>query len=145
MTEPPYLSEYQAGYVFVPSKHGRGLMPGTATRTFSGGATRDVDDNKLDFEGFLSPQVLQAFAEYMHKHRLMKDGSVRSSDNWQNGMPKSVYVKSLARHFFDLWLMHRLDTDELTRPDGEHVTLADTLGGIQFNLQGYWLETLKDR
>lgn len=120
-------------------------MARTLSRIFEGGATRDVDDNKLDFEGFLSPQVLQAFAEYMHKHRLMKDGSVRSSDNWQNGMPKSVYVKSLARHFFDLWLMHRLGVDEITRPDGEHVTLADTLGGIQFNLQGYWLETLKSQ
>ena len=50
---------------------------------FGTGATRDSDANKLDFEGFLSPPALEAYAEYMHRHRFQADGVVRASDNWQ--------------------------------------------------------------
>jgi len=135
MTKPPYLSEYQAGYVH---------RSGEKVRSFEGGATRDSDAGKLDFEGFLSPAVLWAFAEYMQKHRIQSDGSVRGSDNWQNGMPKSVYVKSLLRHVFDLWMLHR-DEKPVRPENGEPAELADTLGGILFNLQGYWLETLREQ
>ena len=51
-------------------------------RTFDTGATRDTDSDKLDFDGFLSPLALEAFAEYMHRHRQVADGSLRASDNW---------------------------------------------------------------
>lgn len=113
-------------------------------REFDGGATRDSDAGKLDFEGFLSPAVLWEFARYMDKHRALPDGSRRGSDNWQAGMPLDVYMKSLIRHVFDLWLMHRGQT--VVRPEnGETATLPDTLGGIMFNLQGYWHEALKSR
>jgi hypothetical protein len=155
------VNEYEAGYIHRPrinELRQAGLVPlGTeakrekafqdyvaTSRVFESGASRDLDDNKLDYEGFLNPLVLQAFAEYMHGHRVMKDGSTRASDNWQNGMPVEVYMKSLTRHFMDLWLMQRTGRDSLTRPDGEHVTKADTLGGLFFNLQGLWLETIKD-
>lgn len=111
-------------------------------RTFDGGAVRDSDASKLDFEGYLSPRVLWAFGEYMHKHQTLADGSRRGSDNWQGGMPLDVYMKSLIRHVFDLWLMHRGGT--VIRPEnGQEATLPDTLGGIMFNLQGYWHESLK--
>lgn len=69
-------------------------------RTFDTGATRDTDEGKLDFEGFLSPLALERFAEYMNKHRQQSDGSLRDSDNWQKGIPVKQYMKSMWRHFF---------------------------------------------
>ena len=41
-------------------------------RKFETGATRNLDDGKFDFDGFLSPLTLKRFAEYMHKHRKQK-------------------------------------------------------------------------
>jgi hypothetical protein len=112
-----------------------------AVRTFDTGANRDSEAGKLDFEGFLSPLVLWEFGKYMDKHRTLTDGSVRDSDNWQKGMPLDAYMKSLLRHVFDLWLLHR--GQSVTRPEGGDVTMEDALGGILFNAQGYWHETLK--
>ena len=106
-----------------------------APRTFDTGATRDKDETKLDFEGFLSPRVIKAFAEYMHKNREMKDGSVRASDNWQKGIPFDSYIKSAWRHFFDWWAEHR----GLYSRDG----LTDALCGLLFNVSGYLHEHLK--
>jgi len=112
------------------------------TRQFDTGANRDTDAGKLDFEGFLDPAVLWAFAEYMNENRQLGDGSLRASDNWQKGIPRDAYMKSLLRHVFDLWLLHR--GHEVTRPeDGEVVDVAHALGGILFNAQGYWHETLQ--
>lgn len=112
-------------------------------RDFGTGATRDSNVGKYDYIGFLSPQVLVAFAGYMHKHRQMPDGTVRGSDNWKSGIPVDAYLESLARHFIDLWLL--LDGSPLPRPEtGEVPTLADTLGGLLFNVQGAWHELLKE-
>jgi hypothetical protein len=114
-----------------------------SVRTFDTGATRHTDNGKLDYEGFLSPAVLQEFAKYMHHHRIQSDGSQRASDNWQKGIPQDAYMKSLVRHVMDLWLLHRGHT--VIRPeDGSEVTVADALGGILFNTQGYWHEILKE-
>src|SRR5262249_20215749 len=63
------------------------VSPEDAARIFKTGATRDTDTGKLDYEGFLSPLVLKRYAEYMHQHRVMKDGAMRASDNWQRGIP----------------------------------------------------------
>jgi hypothetical protein len=60
-------------------------------RNFTTGATRNSDVNKLDYEGFLSPVVLEEFAIYMQTHRKQADGKLRESDNWQKGIPKEVY------------------------------------------------------
>jgi hypothetical protein len=49
-------------------------------RKFKSGALRDNDTDKIDFEGLLSPLVLERFGEYMHRHRNTADG-VRDSDN----------------------------------------------------------------
>lgn len=108
-----------------------------AIRIFESGATRDTDTGKLDYEGFLCPAFLQGFAEYMHKHRTQSDGSLRASDNWQKGMPIEEYMKSLARHFMDLWLIHR----GFPAREG----LEDALMGIMFNVQGYYVESKKDK
>lgn len=106
-------------------------------RIFKTGATRDVEDGKLDYEGFLSPVVLKRFAEYMNVHRIQKDGSIRTSDNWQKGMPKEAYMKSGLRHTMDWWLFHR-------GYKGRE-TLEDALCGVLFNAQGYLFELLKNK
>ena len=76
-------------------------------RKFDTGATRDDDLTKNDYEGFFSPLVIEAFGDYMNKHRKQADGKLRDSDNWQKGFPYSVLMKSLWRHFLDLWKYHR--------------------------------------
>lgn len=105
-------------------------------RQFDTGATRDLDENKLDFEGFLSPRVTLHFAQYMHGKRKMADGSLRDADNWQKGIPMDAYMKSMWRHFHDLWLHHR-GLGHLAVED-----LPTTLGGLKFNVDGYYHEHL---
>jgi hypothetical protein len=104
-------------------------------RTFTTGATRDSDDHKYDYEGFLSPLVLERFAEYMHKHRIQADGSLRDSDNWQKGIPRAQYMKSMFRHFMDVWLRHRGYS-----PDGPE--FEEALCALLFNVMGYLHEML---
>ena len=108
-------------------------------REFESGATRNDDSDKLDFEGFLSPLVLRRYAEYLHSHRTLEDGTMRDSDNWQQGMPLSVYMKSMWRHFMDLWTWHRC-----YKPIGGSVIEA-ALCAILFNASGYLHELLKQR
>lgn len=113
-------------------------------RQFESGATRNSDSGKFDFEGFLSPLVLMEFGRYMHGHRFLEDGSLRDSDNWQKGIPKDQYIKSLFRHFMDLWLLHRGYDAE--RPEnGQEVDFDEALAAIIFNAMGYWHELLIER
>lgn len=113
-------------------------------RQFSSGANRNSEDGKLDFEGFLSPSVLVEFAEYMHKHRKLSDGTMRDSDNWQQGMPREVLMKSLMRHVIDLWMIHR-ERDYYRHETGEAVELQEALGGLMFNVMAYWHEVVLNR
>lgn len=111
------------------------------TRQFETGATRDADNGKPDYEGFLSPLVIKAFGQYMSRHRTQADGKLRDSDNWQKGIPFGVYMKSLWRHFHDMWTMHRgfIARDHT----GATLTMEDTLSAIMFNVMGYFHEWLK--
>ena len=104
-------------------------------REFETGATRNNDNDKYDYDGFLSPLVMEAYGKYMHKHRIQSNGSLRESDNWQRGMELSVYMKSGFRHFFDWWKEHR----GLKSREG----LEDALMGVLFNAMGYAHEYLK--
>lgn len=115
---------------------------GTAVRTFASGATRNLDTNKLDYEGFLSPVVLEAFARYMNSHRRQADGNLRDSDNWQKGMGKDVFMKSLWRHFMDLWQLHRGHTP-VSPETGKPVDVETAIAACLFNLQGYLHEHLQ--
>jgi hypothetical protein len=108
-------------------------------REFETGATRDTDAGKLDFEGFLSPEVLVSFAKYMHKHRTQADSKLRSSDNWQKGIPVDAYMKSMWRHFMDVWTLHR----GLTPDSG--VDMEEALCSVLFNVQGMLFELLEDK
>lgn len=105
-------------------------------RKFKSGARRDDDTTKPDYEGFLSSIVLKRYGEYMHRHRLQSDGELRESDNWQKGIPKNQYMKSLWRHFMDLWLEHR----GFESREG----IQNALCAIMFNTMGYFHETLKE-
>lgn len=103
-------------------------------REFETGATRDNNDDKLDFEGFFSPIVMLEFAKYMHKHRKLPDGSYRDSDNWQKGFGKGkehydTVMESMFRHFHDLWMEHR----GFKSREG----IINALMGIMFNVQSY--------
>ena len=108
------------------------------TRQFETGATRDNDDNKLDWEGFISPTAMLLFAQYMHRHRLQADGSLRDSDNWQKGMPRRQYMKSLVRHVWDLWRIWRV------APEAED-KLVELLCAVLFNVQGMLHEIMMGR
>lgn len=99
-----------------------------ASREFETGATRDEDEDKIDYEGHLSPLALTTFCEYMHSHRNMPDGTKRASDNWQKGIPQDAYVKSMFRHMMDVWANHR------KVPSGEPMEVA--LCGVIFNAMG---------
>lgn len=105
-------------------------------RTFDTGANRNSDKGKLDYEGFLSPIVLKAYAEYMDKMRYLENGEYRDSDNWQRGIPESAYMKSMWRHFMDVWSNHRcVDARE---------DMITSLCGLMFNVMGMLHENLKD-
>lgn len=112
---------------------GQGRIP----RKFSSGATRDTDEDKFDYEGFLSPLVVERFARYMHRHRVQADGTLRASDNWQKGIPLDAYMKSGFRHVIDWWKIHR----GVSARDG----LEDILCAVIFNASGYLYEVLKAR
>lgn len=109
-------------------------------RKFETGATRDSEEGKIDPEGFLSPLVIRRFSQYMHNNRVQADGSLRSSDNWQKGIPLEAYMKSGWRHFLDWWSMHRDEGRTLYDPE-----LEDALCAVIFNAQGYLHELLKSR
>jgi hypothetical protein len=118
-----------------------GLKPYSNTpptkRVFTSGASRDTDEGKLDFDGFLSHAVLVRYAEYMHKNRQMADGSLRDSDNWQKGIPQDQYRKSMWRHFVEAWDLHRR---------GERGNLLETaLCALLFNVMGLLHEVLLRR
>lgn len=116
--------------VSLPQNH---TLNSSKMRTFSSGATRNQDTDKLDFEGFLSPLVIERYATYMHTHRKQADGSMRDSDNWQLGVPISSYIKSLWRHFFAVWKGHRT-SQQINQDD---------LCGVIFNAMGLMHELLK--
>ena len=125
-----YTTHLRCGVSYKPTMEKK-------VRVFETGATRDRDEDKFDYEGFLSPLVLERFAAYMHSHRIQADGKLRSSDNWAKGIPLDAYMKSGWRHFMDWWMGHRgLKSEAVTE---------DALCAMLFNVQGYLHEMLKAR
>lgn len=108
-------------------------------RKFASGATRDTDEGKPDYEGFISPLVTKRYGQYMHTKRIQADGAVRSGDNWQKGLSKESYIKSLTRHVEDFKLHHDGIGDEAIE------SLEDSLCAIIFNASGYLFELLKEK
>jgi hypothetical protein len=118
-------------------------------RTFPGGATRDLTDGKPDYEGYLSPDVIEAFGAYMLKHQETAAGR-RTSDNWQNGMPREEVMKSAFRHFVEAWKLHRAYLEERragrpSMPITMTEKLLEALMALLFNVQVYAHEMLEGR
>lgn len=120
------------------------FSPSPVVQKFETGATRSAESNKPDYEGFLSPLVMEAYGRYMQSHRKQADGSIRDSDNWQKGIPFTAYMKSLLRHVFQLHLMHRghVVKDWDTPRD---LTLEEILCAIMFNAMGFLHEHIIKR
>lgn len=112
-------------------------------RTFNTGATRDADDEKIDFEGFLSPWAIRRYGEYMHSHKIQADGKIRDSDNWQKGIPIDQYMKSLLRHTLDAHAIHRGLATFDTKDDHE-IDIEEALCAVIFNAMGFLHEHLKN-
>jgi hypothetical protein len=137
--------DIQKGYAAGAPTMGYPSIP-PVTKQFDTGATRDTDSNKLDYEGFISPLVEKRFAEYMHECRLrnIPEGqSIRSSDNWQKGIPLDSYAKSLVRHVQEFRLIH--DGFEAIDEKGNVMSLENVLCAIRFNVDGYLFELLKGK
>lgn len=116
------------------------------TRLFKSGATRDADTGKLDYEGFISPLVDRRFAEYMHmcRTRNVPPGqTLRASDNWQKGIPRAQYAKSLVRHAKELALLH--DGFAVFDEKGNALDIETVLCAVRFNVDGYLYEILRRR
>ncbi len=105
-------------------------------RQFDSGATRDTVTDKLDFDGFLCPLVLKRYAEYMNDNREQSDGKLRDSDNWQKGIPKEAYMKSMWRHFFAVWSGWRSKRKIVSEED---------LCALMFNVMGMLHEIKKEQ
>lgn len=74
---------------------------------FAGGATRSDSSDRYDPEGYFSPIAWERIAEYLQKHQVQADGSIRESDNWQKGVPAERFMRGLWRHMLHLWIRHR--------------------------------------
>lgn len=105
-------------------------------REFSTGATRDTDENKIDYWGFSSPLADFEFANYMHKHRKQADGKMRDSDNWKKGIPIDSYQRSLYRHVQE-W--------KAAIEDGRIEDALEIAQAMRFNIQGWTHEVVKSR
>jgi hypothetical protein len=114
------------------------------TETFTSGATRSASAEKVDYEGFLSSRVLEAYGRFMHFHRELPDGTLRASDNWQKGIPLNNYMKSGWRHFMAWWLWHRLGPSPYHDIPRARETIVWALCALIFNVSGYLHELLDD-
>lgn len=116
-------------------------------RNFKSGATRNSNEGKYDYEGFLSPIVIEAYGKYMHGHRKQADGKIRDSDNWQKHFGENhfaVCIKSLWRHIIDLWFLHR-GYKRIDKQDNHEINKEETLMAILFNTMAYADKLLKDK
>lgn len=140
-------------------------------RVFEGGGLRDSSEGKLNYYGFRHPKLEQSFAEYMHEHRKMPDGSLRDANNWWKGWDKEISLQSMVRHMEDLQAIHagyivfetrdemgihkeyvygidkacdRVNDFKELKTDYKWITSEDCLNAIRFNTQSYLLEELKN-
>ena len=109
-------------------------------RSFQTGATRSSDAGRYDPEGFLSPLAVEEYCMYMQRNQKQPDGSIRSSDNWQRGIPLDAYMKGMLRHTLHLWCRHRGHPVQDPKAAADKV---EDLCALLFNVQGMLHELLK--
>lgn len=66
-------------------------------RTFDTGATRDIDDGKLEYSRYINPLADYSFAKYMLWKQIIW-WEYRRGDNWQKWIPEESLFDSLIRH-----------------------------------------------
>jgi hypothetical protein len=120
----------------------KGIPICTGVRSFDTGATRSADAGRYDPEGFLSPLAVERYCIYMAKNQLQPDGTLRTSDNWQKGLPTASYVKGMWRHFLHLWTRHR---GYAVQDDKAAADLEEDLCALLFNVQGMLHEVVRAR
>ena len=108
-------------------------------RTASSGATRDLNDEKLVYDKFQHPLVVEEFARYMHGKRAMPDGTKRDGDNWWRGFPRVWLLESMHRHYMDVWFHVTGFENHAAEP------LLTALCGLFFNVQALMLEVILGR
>ena len=102
-------------------------------RTFVTGANRNPVDGKIQYSLYLSARVMKRYGEYMLQHSVLADGSIRTGDNWQKGIPLPVYMDSMFRHFMSVWFDHQVGLE----------VQEEDLCGLLFNVMGYLHERLR--
>lgn len=124
----------------------------SSVQHFGSGATRSADAGKIDYEGFLSLPALEAYGQYMLKHQVQADGTVRSSSNWKLGIPLTgdgSYTKALFRHVFELTGLTVGHVSARLRREMPNATMRtmmqDTACAVLFNIQGFLHEFLKQQ
>jgi len=106
-------------------------------RKFESGATRnDLTEDKIAYNKLFNPAVVWVYGQYMKKHSMQEDGNRRSYDNWQKGIPVTVYLESLSRHAEDVQLHGEGNGDLATE------AYSDALCGVLFNTIGLLFEHL---
>jgi len=145
MREPAFWytvpTEEESEMSMVTSEAPRESRDDGTLRSFESGATRDTAENKFDYEGFLHPWVLEMYADYMHRNREQADGAIRNSDNWQKGIPRDVYMKSMMRHFMEVWGVHRT---EIAGMDVNRGDRNEALCALLFNVMGMMYEIVAE-
>ena len=119
-------------------------MDEARVRKFKTGATRNVAKGRPQYGGYYSPLSFRRYGEYMAKHQVQSDGTIRASDNWKHGISRRAFRESLERHWVELWTI----TDEMwgiTPVKTSTEDIQETLCAIIFNAQGLLHEILIDR
>lgn len=111
-------------------------------RRFESGATRDSDDGKLRYVGFLSYPSLERYARYMSAHRVQADGSLRDPGNWQKGIPVDAYRDSLVRHAIQAWGVS--EGHDVRDEKGNAIDMQEALCAVVFNAMGWLHELLRE-
>lgn len=132
-------SNFKAKETKMPDQNQRLEPPTELIRKFDSGATRDTKQGKLNYVKALSAAVLKRYVEYLDKHRVQPDGSLRDWDNWKKGIPQEEYAESLDRHN---QAMKLLDEHQDVYDNHGLVTMEDTLCAIMFNAMGRLFEIL---
>lgn len=111
------------------------------SQVFETGAMRDLSEDKLDFEGCLTPELLTAYAEFKRITRRMADGTMRDDKNWKKGMPIGGYMKSLWRHMVAL---HAAYLSDAMQDEYEGEGEFEAAMAMMFNIQGFVFERIRE-
>jgi hypothetical protein len=129
--------EWHKEQVAAKPPHEDQQSTGAAMRTFASGATRSLDLDKPDFEGYLSPLAVEGYGRYMLKHQQTAIGG-RTSDNWQKGIPMHEFIKSMFRHFLAIWKLYRaINSGRECWGSLSCAAMRENVYGLFFNVQGF--------